>query len=300
MANKRLKDRFKDVFAFLPTPFMLDNCFELNEDGYKKNVKFLINNGVKAGVICAGTGEITSLTTDEIKRASRAALETAGDDLIIVPSLPPNVKRAVEIGEYVQDLGAKAVLVFPPNASEEDIFSYHEFLSNRLNIGFMLFPQKSQPWSIELYEKLTEIENVVALKDEISDVVKFEKIVRRIGDEVVCICMKDHSTSVMQYYYMAGAQGFCGGTISIVPRYELGIHRAAVNKDWDAMKELQKQLLPLCILRARTDSVGLLKTGLDLQGLAGGPVRPPRRDLIDEESEELKNILKKLGVKILL
>lgn len=296
MINNRLKDRFRDVFAFLPTPFMLDDCFELNEDGYTKNVRFLLDNGVKAGIVCAGTGEITSLTTDEIKRASRVALEAAGNELLIVPSLPPNIKRALEIGEYVQNLGAKAVLVFPPRTSEEGIFSYHEFLSNRLNIGFMLFPQKVHPWSLELYEKLTEIDNVVALKDEISDVVKFEKIVQRIGDEVVCICMKDHSTSVMQYYYLAGAQGFCGGTISIVPRYEVGIHRAAVKKDWEAMKELQKQLLPLCLLRARTDSVGLLKTGLDLQGFAGGPVRPPRRDLTDEESEELKKILIRLRV----
>ena len=294
-----LGGKFRNVFAFIPTPFMPDNYLELDEEGYRGNVRFLIGNGVRAGVVCAGTGEISSLSAEEIKRASKAAIEEASGDCLLVPSLPPNIKQALDVGTYVEKIGAEAVLVFPPRASEKAILSYHKLLSDRLNAGFMLYPQGAQPWSLRLYEDLAKIENVIALKDEISSVEKFEEIVRLIGDRVVCISKKDHSTRVMQFYYMVGAQGFCGGTISIVPKYELGIHEAGIRKDWEKMRELQKQLLPLCLLRARTDGVALLKAGLDLQGLAGGPVRPPRRDLTIEERQELKVLLKKLGAKII-
>ncbi len=190
------------------------------------------------------------------------------------------------------------MLVFPPDASEDAILDYHKTLARYLEIGFMLYPMANRPWSLRLYRELAEIKNVVALKDEISDIAKFEKIVRLIGERVVCICRKDHSTSVMRFYYAVGAQGFCGGTIAIVPEYELGIHKAAVNGEWEKMKRLQEKLLPLTQLRAKTDPVGLLKAGLDMRGLAGGPVRPPRRNLTEEEKEELKRILQKLGVKI--
>ncbi|MDH5439747.1 MAG: dihydrodipicolinate synthase family protein [Candidatus Bathyarchaeota archaeon] len=299
MDREALGDKFRNVFAFIPTPFMPDNYLELNEKGYTRNVRFLIDNGVRAGVVCAGTGEISSLSVEEIKRASKAAIEEASGDCLLVPSLPPNIKQALDVGTYVEKIGAEAVLVFPPRASEEAIVSYHEQLSDHLSVGFMLYPQGAQTWSLKLYEDLAKIENVIALKDEISSVEKFEEIARLIGDSVVCISKKDHSTRVMQFYYMVGAQGFCGGTISIVPKYELGIHEAGIRKDWGKMRELQKQLLPLCLLRARTDGVGLLKAGLDLQGLAGGPVRPPRRDLTSEERQELKVLLEKLGARII-
>jgi len=272
---------------------------ELNEDGYRRNIRFLIDSGVRAAALCAGTGEIRALSVEEIKRSVKAAIEEARGEFLLVPSLPPNIKQAIEIGRYVEKIGAEAVLVFPPEASEDAILDYYKLLSRYLKIGFMLYPMATRPWSLRLYKKLAEIENVVALKDEISDVAKFEKIVRLIGDRVVCICKKDHSTSIMQFYYMVGAQGFCGGTIAIVPKYELGIHEAAVNENWEKMRKLQEKLLPLTQLRARTDPVGLLKAGLDLQGLAGGPVRPPRRNLTEKEKEELKKILRELGVKIL-
>jgi len=299
MSREDLKEKFRNVFAFPPTPFMPDNLLELNEDGYRRNIRFLIDSGVRAAALCAGTGEIRALSVEEIKRSVKAAIEEARGEFLLVPSLPPNIKQAIEIGRYVEKIGAEAVLVFPPEASEDAILDYYKLLSRYLKIGFMLYPMATRPWSLRLYKKLAEIENVVALKDEISDVAKFEKIVRLIGDRVVCICKKDHSTSIMQFYYMVGAQGFCGGTIAIVPKYELGIHEAAVNENWEKMRKLQEKLLPLTQLRARTDPVGLLKAGLDLQGLAGGPVRPPRRNLTEKEKEELKKILRELGVKIL-
>jgi len=96
-----LGDKFRNVFAFIPTPFMPDNCLELNEKGYRRNVRFLIDSGVRAGVVCAGTGEISSLSVEEIKRASKAAIEEASGDCLLVPSLPPNIKQALEVGTYV-------------------------------------------------------------------------------------------------------------------------------------------------------------------------------------------------------
>ena len=42
------------------------------------------------------------------------------------------------------------------------------------------------------------------------------------------------------------------------------------------MIELQEQLAPLERLRSRFDDAGMLKTTMELMGLAGGAVRPPR------------------------
>ena len=44
--------------------------------------------------------------------------------------------------------------------------------------------------------------------------------------------------------------------------------------------------------------VSLLKAGLDLVGLAGGPVRPPRVELPEEARQALSNQLVELGVEL--
>ena len=41
-------------------------------------------------------------------------------------------------------------------------------------------------------------------------------------------------------------------------------------------------------------SVG--KAAMGLVGLSGGPLRPPMEDLTDQEKQELKEVLKKMGV----
>ena len=62
------------------------------------------------------------------------------------------------------------------------------------------------------------------------------------------------------------------------------------------MVELQDQLAPLERLRSRFDDAGMLKATMELIGLAGGPVRPPRVDLSTEEREQVACELKHLGI----
>ena len=62
------------------------------------------------------------------------------------------------------------------------------------------------------------------------------------------------------------------------------------------MVELQDQLAPLERLRSRFDDAGMLKATMELIGLAGGPVRPPRVDLSSEERAEIAIELERLGV----
>ncbi len=49
-------------------------------------------------------------------------------------------------------------------------------------------------------------------------------------------------------------------------------------------------------LRARYDDAGMLKATMELIGLAGGPVRPPRADLTAMEQGEIKVELQRLGI----
>jgi len=67
-------------------------------------------------------------------------------------------------------------------------------------------------------------------------------------------------------------------------------------RDWPRMITLQEELAPLENLRSRFDDAAMLKATMDLMGLAGGPVRPPRMDVTDADRAEIKSELERLGI----
>ena len=62
------------------------------------------------------------------------------------------------------------------------------------------------------------------------------------------------------------------------------------------MIELQEQLAPLERLRSRFDDAGMLKTTMELMGLAGGAVRPPRINVPSAGREAIQQELQRLGI----
>jgi dihydrodipicolinate synthase/N-acetylneuraminate lyase len=74
------------------------------------------------------------------------------------------------------------------------------------------------------------------------------------------------------------------------------MHQAGLNKDWPTIIKLQEMAAPLERLRLAHDDASMVKTGMDLVGLAGGKVRPPRRDVPPQARDAIGEVLKRLHV----
>ncbi|MCD6504417.1 dihydrodipicolinate synthase family protein [Candidatus Bathyarchaeota archaeon] len=73
--------RLNGVFTFLITPFKKTGFMELDEEGLRRNVRYLRDKGVHVLVPCGGTGEIYSLTTEECKKVIEIVAEERGTRL---------------------------------------------------------------------------------------------------------------------------------------------------------------------------------------------------------------------------
>ena len=69
------------------------------------------------------------------------------------------------------------------------------------------------------------------------------------------------------------------------------MHEAAMRCDWDALATLQAEVAPLERVRSVFDDTAIVKTAMDLMGLSGGAVRPPRRNLDDRGREAIRLVL---------
>jgi dihydrodipicolinate synthase/N-acetylneuraminate lyase len=296
-----LKTQLKNVHAFAVTPFRMDNLTEIDLDGLERNLTFLVENGVKVINVGGGTGEVEGLTGPELEVLARLALQTVGDRALILPTLPGNFGQAMGLARRYEELGAQALLgmapftrnLVPPHL--EGVYNHYRAISEVTRLP--LIPYNTQGWAPEFLARLAEIDSIVAIKDPCLVPHNLFRAIQLLGDRFVWIGNKRHDPGVLHLRYQMGIEGFTAGNVNFAPRLELGLHEAALKEDWQTMVDLQKKLAPLENLRTAYGDT-LVKAGMDIVGLTGGKVRPPRIDLPQDKREELKGILKELGIEI--
>ena len=297
-----LRDSLKTVHAYAATPFAADDMLSVDEEGFAGNLDFLVQAGVRVINVGGGTGEIDALTNRELARIAEVALATVGDRALITPTLPGNTGAAVELARRYRDMGVRVCLAMAPY-QRHGIPDDPQGIVNHLSLieqhvpELGLLPYNTQGWSLEIFERLAEVDAVVGVKDPCFDDHPLFRAIQRLGDRFVWIGNKRHDPGVLHLRYQAGIEGFTAGFINFLPQPELELEAQARAGDWDAMIVGQRRLAPLERLRNRFGDA-TIKTGLDLVGLYGGGVRPPRTDMSDEGRVALADELRETWGKV--
>ncbi|MBT3345084.1 MAG: dihydrodipicolinate synthase family protein [Gemmatimonadetes bacterium] len=296
MNDHDLRQRLKTVHAYAVTPFLTQDLLCVDEPGLAANLQFLVDAGVQVINVGGGTGEIDALTTSELVRIAEIAFDTVGDGALITPTLPGNTGAAVELAYRYRDLGARACLAMAPY-QRHGIPDDPRGIADHLRVigeavpELGLLPYNTQGWSVDVFQMLAEVEAVIGVKDPCFNDLPLFQAIQRLGDRFVWIGNKRHDPGVLHLRYQAGIEGFTAGFINFVPHAELELERQARAGDWEGMVEGQRRLAPLERLRNQFGDA-TIKAGMDLVGLAGGRVRPPRVDMSDEGREALADELR--------
>jgi 4-hydroxy-tetrahydrodipicolinate synthase len=299
MTRSDLRRRLKAVHAYAVTPFLKADLYKLDLQGLARNLEFLIEAGVEVINVGGGTGEIEALTPGELEAISRTALEVAQtSQTLITPTLSGNIAVALQLAPKYEQMGARVALAMPPflrNSVPENldgVLAHYRQVAEAS--GLLLLPYNTQHWPAEFVQQLAEIDAIVGVKDPCQEPHQLFRAIRLVGERLVWIGNKRHDPGVLHFRYQAGIEGFTAGFVNFVPRFELELHRAAQRQEWSVMVDLQAQLAPLERLRNRYGD-GVLKAGLDLVGLCGGRVRPPRVDTDGEGRAALAAELERLS-----
>ena len=301
MSLDLLRQQLRNVHAFTATPFRDDDLAQIDLDGFERNLTFLVDNGVKVINVGGGTGEVEGLTGPELEVVAKLALEVVGDRALVLPTLPGNFGEALGLAERYEKLGARALLGMAPFTRNQvpphldGVYNHYVEMSKATSLP--LIPYNTQGWAPEFFARLAGIDSIIAIKDPCLVPHNLFRAIKQLGDRFVWIGNKRHDPGVLHLRYQMGIQGFTAGNVNFIPKLELGLHQAALRQDWDRMIDLQEKLAPLEIMRTMYGDT-VVKAGMDLVGLVGGKVRPPRIDLPQGKREELRGILKRLGVEI--
>ena len=106
--------KLEGTFCALATPFTSDD--EIDEEGYRANINFLIENGVD-GLVAAGTsGESATITHEEQKKLIEILVDEAKGRVITVAGAGSNsTKEALNLVKFAGEAGADYALVINHN-----------------------------------------------------------------------------------------------------------------------------------------------------------------------------------------
>jgi len=251
-------------------------------------------------VVCGGVGEYFSLELDEYRDCIRVGAEAAAGRVPLLAGIGHSTRIACGLAEHAERCGADGLMINPVyfiEPSEDGMLRHYHELGQATGLGMMMFSTKNAVYSPVTVERLAEVENVVALKDEWGDLKLFIETKERLGDRLVWI--NGMAEVLAAAYFGAGAAAFTSGIVNFAPELTLAVWEAGATGNMDALNQLvAEQIRPLAKLRERRKGyhITVVKEAMNLLGLPGGNVRSPLTPLAPEDRADLRMVLAKLGL----
>lgn len=169
------KKLFQGVATALITPFNADGSIDFI--GLEYLIEFQIKNGVQAIVIAGTTGEASTLSFEEYSLLiSKAAFFIRHRVPLIAGSGSNNTAKAIKLSLEAQKRGADALLIVTPyynKTTQNGLLAHYFSIADRVKIPIIAYDipartgLKISPITIK---KLSEHENIIAIKDASNDI----------------------------------------------------------------------------------------------------------------------------------
>ncbi|HWL37714.1 MAG TPA: 4-hydroxy-tetrahydrodipicolinate synthase [Frankiaceae bacterium] len=287
---------FGTVLTAMVTPFTPDGALDL--DGAAALATHLVDLGNDGLVVSGTTGESPTTTDDEKERLLRAVVEAVGDRAQVVAGVGTNdTAHTVEGARQAEKAGAHALLVVtpyysrPPQAGLQRHFETVADATGLPNLLYDIPVRSGVPIETDTLKRLAEHDRIVAVKDAkgdlgaASEVIASTDLAYYSGDDVLNLPLLS-----------VGAVGF----VSVVGHLFADRLQALAAAFFDGNPEeatrIHQSLLPAYAGFFRTQGVITTKAALALQGLPGGPTRPPLIDATDEQVARLRQDLADAGL----
>lgn len=300
---------WKGYWPASPTPFAADGSYD--EAAHRALLDWYAGEGIHGVFLNGTTGEWFSQSAEERRRVAEVAVDqVAGRMTVLVGCTALTAVEAIELGRHALEAGADGIgSTAPPYAKTypDETVAYFQALSDGTGGPLMVYNWPHGTGidiDADLFERLAEIENVVAIKDSTPDFGQFAETVRRVVDRVR-IFGPFMSEQGLDLLLAEGGDGFIGGG-SLWGAPDAEFWEAVWRGDEEAAREHARrtdELFPKLWLPGGWGGQfgayqSQLKALMAMLGQPGGThVRPPRLPVTDEASlARMREILHKAGL----
>lgn len=295
MTPLELKDKIgAGLLSFPVTHF--DTSLELDLPAYKNHVEWLSQYDASALFAAGGTGEMFSLSPDEIITTVKAAKSAAGDTPII-SGCGYGTKMAVDIAVAAEAGGADGILLLPHyliGATQDGLYAHIKTVCDATTSGVIIYNRANSIAKADTIARLAEdCPNLIGFKDGTGDINEVRKIIATCGDRLAYVGGMPTHEMFAEAYDAMGVTTYSSAVFNFVPEMALEFYAAMRARDKATMDRLLTDFFyPFMEIRDRAPgyAVSIIKAGLTAVGRNGGPVRPPLTNLTEDEMARLSTV----------
>lgn len=284
------------IFAPVTTPFHAGSE-DLDLEGFGRNVRAHIAEGLHGVVVAGSTGEAALLSEQErVALIATAREHTPSDRLVIAGCGGESTRQTVARTKAAHEAGADAVLVVAPhyyaNAMTAEVLRRHYLRvadeSPRPVILYNIPKYMHFALSAELVAELAAHRNVIGIKDSSGVLEMLQGFLRAQHDTFSVLT---GSGSGLQAGLEAGARGGILAVSLFAAGFAREVFRAVRAGEAAAATAAQARLTPMANVIVAKLGVPGVKHAMDLVGRVGGVPRMPLLPLGEAERAEVVTAL---------
>jgi 4-hydroxy-tetrahydrodipicolinate synthase len=291
---------FKGCYVAIVTPFTSDGT--VNEQALRDHVEFLIKGGVAGIVPCGTTGESATLSWEEHNRVVDIVIDQAAKRVqVIAGAGSNNTRESINAAKHAQEMGADAILCITPyynKPTQEGLYQHYKTINDSISIPIVVYNVPGRTAVNLLPEtvlRLSELKNVVAIKEASGNVGQISEIHRLCGNKVTILSGDDALTLPI---LSVGGKGVISVVANIVPEKMVALIDHYLNGNCAEALKLHEELYPLSQSMFIETNPAPVKTAMNCMGLQAGPVRLPLVGLSDRNKESLVTVLRSCNIKV--
>ncbi|MEH7114449.1 4-hydroxy-tetrahydrodipicolinate synthase [Neobacillus niacini] len=290
---------FGQVLTAMVTPF--DQHEEVDYNATRELVNYLIANGTDGLVVAGTTGESPTLTSEEKVSLFKFVVDVvAGRVPVIAGTGSNNTRVSISLTKQAEAAGVDGIMLVTPyynKPSQEGLYQHFKAIAEATSLPVMLYniPGRSAVnMSVETTVRLSEIRNIVALKEASGDLDAAAEIISHTPADFTLYSGDDGLTLPI---LSIGGAGVVSVSSHIIGNEMQEMVTLFKNGRVQEAAALHRRLLPLMKALFATPNPTSVKAALNMQGIQVGEARLPLVSLNDEEKSALQTVLEAVKAK---
>ena len=286
-------------FAVNVTPFTADG--DIDEDAYRRNVENVIDAGCHGLIAAGSTGEFFLMTIEERKRVFSIAVNQVASRIpVLAGTSATRTADVVDLTQHAREIGCDGVLLLPPiyiGIDDRELTEFYVRVSGDGGLPIMLYNSPlavQENMTARFILELSEVANIVAVKDSSRDLQQIADLIRFCGDTLRIFVGEENQL-------LAGMAMGADGAVAMVPQVVGGmaveLYEAAAAGETERAQQLHDEKVKRVYdLFDVGSGYVCMKESMNMLGKPGGYSRPPMLPLTEGQRARLRRIYEDVGL----
>jgi 4-hydroxy-tetrahydrodipicolinate synthase len=270
--------------------------------------KLIEDNKADSIILSGTTGEFFTMSFEERVKLFKVIKDAVGNKIPLIAGVGcASTIETIALAKKVEEIGFEIMMVVSPyytKPTQKELYNHFKKVAESVNIQMMLYNIPiftGVNINSETVAKLSEIENIIAVKEEAElNPKQMTEFINITPNDFIIYCGDD--SMILEAFAQGGAKrigGIISGASHMIGVQLRNMINMFLNGKMEEAAKMQQKYLPLFRImgqNGRTNPASLLKEAIKMMGYNAGIPRLPLTPGTEEEIAEVRKVMKKIKI----